>query len=73
MKKKLFRLKRKFKPYYEIVLSKYNLTDNSKPIKGFDIVKCYKFETLVKYQSGKRYINSDYITFEKFVKKALQL
>lgn len=73
MKRRLLKLRNSFKPYYEIVLSNYNLTDNSKPIKGFKIVRCYNFETVVKYQLGKRYINHKFVNFETFVKRTLLL
>lgn len=65
MKNKLAKLKKGFRPYYKVVLNN--------PLGGFNTVKCYKQETVIKYQLSKRYVTSEYITFGKAVKKALQL
>lgn len=66
MKSKLLKLKKQFKPYYEVWISE----DYKRPI----ITKrAYSDKTLIKYRMSKGFISCRRMDFETFVKQTLNI
>lgn len=66
MKKKLLALKKEFIPYYLVYMSQ-------SPKPGFKTIKTTSDLKVIKLRTKKEYANSKLVTFESFVKEALDI